>query len=140
MAVLCEKVLEDRDGVLSVIRIVDGVTRSAVGPEAPDQMPPFVSDDLTMVISLKSEQAKGRFGIKVRPEAPGGMQLPPVEQAINLSPGGGGVNIVMPMVLPLNEEGVYWFDVFLTQPRGGAEQLLTRVPLEVQYLPQRPAS
>jgi hypothetical protein len=34
-AFLCEKILQEKDGVLSAIRIVDRITHSAVGPEAP---------------------------------------------------------------------------------------------------------
>jgi hypothetical protein len=40
IAVLCEKVLQEGDGVLSLIRVVDRIIHSAVGPEAPDEMPP----------------------------------------------------------------------------------------------------
>jgi len=140
MAVLCEKVLDERDGVLSVIRIVDRLTQTAVGPDAPEQMPAFLSDGLTMVITVKADQARGRYGIKIRPEAPGGFQLPETEHTINLSAGPAGVNLVMPVVFPIGEEGVYWFDVFLSAPAPQEDRLLTRVPLEVQYLPQRSAA
>ncbi len=142
MAVLCEKVLHERDGVLSIIRVIDQLTQTAVGPEAPEQMPPFIADNLTMIVTIKADQARGRYGVKIRPEAPGGIQLPPIEQAITISNGPGGVNLVIPMALPISAEGVYWFDVFLTAPTAQPDRLLTRVPLEVQYSPQRlaPAS
>ncbi len=140
-AVLCEKVLQEQDGVLSVIRIIDRVIQSAAGPEVPDQMPPFISDNLTLLVALRADQARGRFGIKIRPEAPGGIQLPPVENSVTLQPGSAGVNLIMPMAFPISEEGVYWFDVFLTQPAASAaERLLTRVPLEVHYSPQKQPS
>lgn len=139
MAVLCEKVLQEGDGVLSVIRIIDQLTQTSVGPDAPEHMPPFIAQNLTMVVTIKADQARGRYGVRIRPEAPGGIQLPHVEQAITISPGPSGMNLVMPMVFPVSEEGVYWFDVFLTAPTGQADRLLTRVPLEVQYAPQRSA-
>jgi hypothetical protein len=140
MAVLCEKVLQEQDGVLTIIRIIDQLTQTAVGPEAPEQMPPFIAQNLTMVVTIKADQARGRYGLRIRPEAPGGFQLPPVEQAITISPGPGGVNVVMPMALPISAEGVYWFDVILTAPpTDQPDRLLTRVPLEVQYAPQLPA-
>ena len=41
VAVFCEKVLVERDGVTSAIRLVDRVNRSAVGPESPEVMEPF---------------------------------------------------------------------------------------------------
>jgi hypothetical protein len=138
VAVLCERVLTEADGVLSVIRIVDQITQTANGPEAPDQMPPFILDSLTMLIGLRSDQARGRYGIKIRPEAPGGFQMPSAEQAIQLQSGPTGTNLIVPLVLPISEEGVYWFDVFLTGPAPQEDRLLTRVPLEIVYQPNRP--
>lgn len=140
MAVLCEKVLTEQDGVVSIIRVIDRLTQTTTGPEAPDNMPPFITDNLTMVVAVRADQARGRFGIKVRPEAPGGIQLPPVEQAITISPGPNGINLVMPLVLPIGAEGVYWFDVFLAARGEQTDKLLTRVPLEVVYSPQRTAA
>lgn len=137
-AVLCEKVLQEQDGVLSVIRIVDRLTQTASGPDAPAQMPPFIAPNLTLLVALRSDQARGRYGIKIRPEAPGGFQLPSVEQAIPLQAGPTGANVIMPLVMPISEEGVYWFDVFLTGPAPQEDRLLTRIPLEIVYLPHRP--
>jgi hypothetical protein len=137
-ALICEKVLNEQDGVLSAIRIIDRIQQTAVGPDAPEQMQPFVVDNLTLLITIKSDQARGRYGIKVRPEEPSGVQLPPMEQAITIQPGPTGVNLIMPFVLAIQAEGVYWFDVFLTGPAPQADRLLTRVPLEVIYSPQRP--
>jgi hypothetical protein len=137
MVVLCERVLQEQDGVLSVIRIIDQMTQTATGPDAPDQMPPFLLDTLTMVITVKSDQARGRHAIKLRPEAPGGIQLPPMEQAITLQSGATGVNLIIPLVLPISQEGVYWFDILLAGREGHEDRLLTRVPLEVIYSPQK---
>ncbi len=137
MAVLCEKALQEQDGVLSVIRVIDRLTQSATGTELPEQMPPFLADNLTMVVCLKADQARGRYGIKIRPEAPGGFQLPAMEQGIQLAGGATGVNLVMPLILPIGQDGVYWFDVFLTGPAPQEDRLLTRVPLEVLYQPLR---
>ena len=136
IAALCEKVLHEQDGVLSMIRIVDQITQSASGTEAPTQMPPFLTNNLTMAICLKSDQARGRYGIKIRPEQPNGQQLPELEQAIQLG-SGGGVNLIMPLVLPITQEGLYWFDIFLTGLPPQSDRLLTRVPLQVVYSPQR---
>lgn len=141
MAVLCEKVLNEQDGVISAIRIIDRLTQTATGPEPPEQMPPFMLDTLTMLITVKPDQARGRYGIRIRPEQPGGVQLPPTEQAITIQPGAAGLNLIMPLILPIAHEGVYWFDVFLTARPPQPDRLLTRVPLEVIYSPQRsPAS
>ncbi len=137
VAALFEKVLQEQDGVLSAIRLIDRVTQSTTDPDAPEQMPPFLTDNLTMLVCLRSDQARGRYGIKVRPEAPGGFQLPAMEQAIQLQPGANGANLILPLVLPITQESVFWFDVFLTGPAPQPDRLLTRVPLEVVYSPRR---
>lgn len=137
MAVLCEKALQEQDGVISIIRVIDRLTQSHTGPDPPEQMPQFVASHLTLVVALKSDQARGRYGIKIRPEAPGGFQLPAMEQGIQLQPGGSGVNLVMPLVFPVAQEGLFWFDVFLTGPDPQPDRLLTRVPLEIVYQPLR---
>jgi hypothetical protein len=132
MAVLCEKVLVEQGGAFSVIRVTDTLGQSASGPESPEQMPPFIAENLTMVIVLRAGQAKGRFGIKIRPEEPSGHQLPSVEESIQLTGGPWGASIIAPIVLPVAEEGVFWFDILLTGP-SQPDKLLTRVPLEVIY-------
>lgn len=139
MAVICEKVLVEQGGGISVIRITDTINQSAAGPEPPVEMPPFIADNLTMVVVLRAGQAQGRFGVKIRPEAPGGFQLPSLEQAIQLVGGPWGASVIVPLVLPVAQEGVFWFDVFLTGP-SQPEILLTRVPLEVIYQPQASTS
>lgn len=140
MAVFCEKVLQEQGGVLSVVRLIDTLTQSAAGPEPPKQMPPFIAE-VTMIIVLRADKAKGRFGIKVRPEAPSGEQMPSIEQTIQLTGGPWGASIVAPLAFPVGQEGVFWFDVFLTGPSEDyPERLLTRMPLEVFYQPQASTS
>jgi hypothetical protein len=132
MAVICEKVLVEQGGGLSVIRLTDTLNQSAEGPEPPQDMPPFIAEGLTMIVVLRAGEAKGRFGVKIRPEAPGGFQLPSFEQTIQLMPGPWGASVLLPLKLAITAEGVFWFDIFLTGPAMD-EQLLTRVPLEVIY-------
>lgn len=136
MAVLCEKVMVEQDGNLSVIRITDTINRPGIGPDAPREMPSFVADSLTMIVVLRAGQAKGRFGIKVQPETPDGLRaLPPFETGIQLVGGPWGASVVMPFGIEIEHEGVYWFDVSLTGPKQ-PDKLLTRVPLEVLYSPE----
>jgi hypothetical protein len=35
--VFCEKVIEDKEGVLTLVRIIDRVTQTGAGPEAPER-------------------------------------------------------------------------------------------------------
>ena len=137
LACFCEKVITDNTGVLSLIRIVDRFTQTVTGVEVPEQMPPFIISNLQVVVSLKAGEARGRYTLKLRPEDPSGIQLPAAEVPIQLTPGPGGINVVTDFQLAVQHEGVYWFDV-LFSPGGGAEDwLLTRMPLEVLYQPQK---
>jgi hypothetical protein len=46
---------------------------------------------------------------------------------------------VIPVGIQVSQEGLYWFDVSLADPRAPdrAENLLTRVPVRIVYQPQR---
>jgi hypothetical protein len=135
-AMLCEKVIEDKQNVLTLVRVVDELTHTVVGPEVPDEMPQFTTD-LTMVVMLKADQARGRYSIKIRPWEPSGRDLPVVQTPLHLTPGYGGVNLVLPFQFPIEHEGVYWFDVLFSTGPGHEDRLLSRVPLHVKYQPQR---
>jgi hypothetical protein len=136
VAALCEKVIEDKQGVLSLIRVVDQITHSLVGADVPDDMPPFTITDLVLVIMVKADQTRGRYSIKVRPNDPSGRDMPVMQTPIHLEPGHGGINLVLPIQFRVELEGVYWFDI-LFSAGAGHDRLLSRVPLQVMYRPQR---
>jgi hypothetical protein len=140
VAVLCESVIEDKQGVLSLIRVVDQITQTAVGPDVPDEMPAFTLEALTMVISLKADQARGRYTVKIRPEAPGGVQLPAMQMPIQLDGGERGINLISRLNFLVEQEGIYWFDILFSPKKGEEDRLLTRIPLRVIYQPQRTES
>lgn len=75
IAVLCEKVLQDKDGVASLIRIVDRVTVTAAGTEAPEEMP-VVGLSYVMALAFKAGIARGKYLVTLRGESPSGEALP----------------------------------------------------------------
>ncbi|HEV8342868.1 MAG TPA: hypothetical protein VGR30_10915 [Candidatus Binatia bacterium] len=127
IAVLCEKVLHDKDGVLSLIRVVDRltVTASEIG-KPPEQMPP-VTVNLEAVIMFKSGTAKGNYTVTLRPVLPSGRLIQEISLPILLEGEDRGVNLVINVGLQAQEEGLYWFDVLLNG------ELITRMPLRLQY-------
>lgn len=134
-ALLCEKVLQEQDGALSVIRVIDQVTHTAAGADVPQQMPAFILS-LTALIALKAGQARGRYAVKLRPEDPSGTQLGTMEMPVQFQGEPSGANLVLEINLQVGLEGRYWFDVlFVAAP--GEERLLTRIPLLVLYQPHR---
>ena len=126
VAALCERVLREGDGVLSLIRLVDVINHTERGPEPPEEMP-TVRYPLTLVLSLKSGRARGRQDVTVTPELPSGETLPPVSTTVQLEGEGRGANIVAPLDIPYSLEGLYWFNIRL------GEHILTRLPLQVRY-------
>ena len=125
-AFLCETVLQERDGILSAIRIVDRIIATASGPSAPQQMPP-VAVNLTALIIFRSGDAKGSFTVKIQPVSPSGFRTPEVALPIFLEGDDRGANLVSIIAFQAREEGLYWFDVSLNK------DLITRMPLRVVY-------
>jgi hypothetical protein len=128
VAALCEKVLEEKDGVLSAIRIVDRVTSAAQGTEPPPAMPPLTIQLFALII-LRPDKARGRFRLTIRPEDPSGSQLQPYELPLHLDGEERGAQFKIEIGFVADLEGLYWFDVEIDGTR------LTRMPLRVVYAP-----
>jgi hypothetical protein len=125
MAVLCEKVLQEGDGVLSVIRVVDRLILSP-GPGAPEKMPP-VPINMPAVISIKSGMLTGQFTIRLTVQMPDGQEKDVGTFPVLLEGADRGHNFIVNLVFQAEEQGLYWFGVYLEA------QLLTRMPLRVIY-------
>ncbi len=132
LAVICERALQEKDGVLSIIRIFDRLIIDTRGPSVPTSMP-VVNHVFTMVINLRPDLARGRDTITVRPETPSGLRRDPISFPALFEEGERAVQFVLDLNFAFEEEGLYWFDVLL----GPEEkwQMLTRVPLRVVYQP-----
>ena len=123
-AAFCEKVLQEKDGVVSLVRIVDRITLTPPPGVAFEQasLPPFA---LTLAIGLKSGDARGTHQITVRGRSPVGGG----EMNMNLSAlfegDDRGVALFATVNLQLKDDGLYWFDVLFEGQR------LTSVPLRV---------
>ena len=129
-ALTCEKVLEEKDGVKSAIRMVDRITRTAVGPSPPREVEPF-EHDLTLLIKLKSGSARGAHDLEVRLVKPSGESPPPLMQTVYFEgEEDRGIDIVANMRIKFDLTGVYWFHVYLDGVR------LTQIPVRIIYMPQ----
>jgi hypothetical protein len=129
-ALICEKVLEERDGVKSAVRIIDRVTRTIVGHSPPEEMEPF-DYDATLLIKLKSGWARGSYPLRVDLVKPSGESPVPIRHTVYFEgEEDRGVDIVGNMRIRFDQTGIYWFKIYL------AEKLLTQIPLRVIYMPQ----
>lgn len=125
-ALICDRVLQEKDNVLSLVRIIDQLTHTVVGPSMPDELPK-VSYNLTFFLSFKSGRARGRQTVALIMEDPSGIRKRVVSQSMQLEGENRGANLVIQSNITFNMEGIYWFDVLLE------EQLVTRMPFKVMY-------
>jgi hypothetical protein len=122
-ALLCEKALQETDGVISLIRIVDRWTVSG-----PSEDMPQTAIQATMVLMFKSGFHRGPGRLTITPTSPRDAPMPAIEVPVHFEGDEDrGVNVVLPMAFPVQESGVYWFDVALDG------QTVSHIPLRVIY-------
>ncbi|MFC1987935.1 DUF6941 family protein [Chloroflexota bacterium] len=129
-AFICEKVLQEIDGVKSAIRIIDRVNRGAIGPEPPAEMAPF-NYGLTIFIRFKSGRARGSSQIQIQPIKPSGETKTPIRIGV-LFEGeeDRGIDLTFPARVTFDQTGVWWFYVTLDG------NFVTKIPFRVVYMPQ----
>lgn len=130
-ACLCDNVIEDKEGVFSLIRIVDRVTVAVRGYKVPEKMP-AVRHKVKLAVGWTA--GVGRHSMNVRITTPSGavkelqpfdFALKSVEQNQNFV---GDVNLV------LSEQGLYWIEVLLNG------RVRTRLPWRIVYEPEEGAA
>lgn len=125
-ACFCDVVLEDKSGVLSLIRIVDTLIHTEAAPEPPRDMPAF-THTMFLVVMLKSGNARGRYNMRVIPQLPDGSTENDVILTVHFDGEERGQNIIGQIPFQYTMEGYYLFKVMLE------DELLTAIPLRVKY-------
>jgi hypothetical protein len=128
-ACLCERVLEEKDGVLSAIRIVDRITAQGIAPPGADVPPmPPIPIQLVALVTFKNGKARGSRRLSLQPRSPSGFKMQgPSVPILFEGDDDGGVNVRLVLQFQAQEEGLYWFDVLLN------DVLVSRMPLRVLY-------
>ena len=128
MAFFCEKVLHEADGVASFIRQIDRLTTTRSDPSAPAKMPTTTYTPF-LAITIKSGAARGSHEIKIFRESPSGIRdtAPLFTMTAFFEGEERGVGLYGPITMTLEEEGLYWFDLYVD------ETLMTRMPFRVIY-------
>jgi hypothetical protein len=126
MAVFCEKALQEKDGVMSAIRIVDRFTLTASSEVPPGSMP-TMNLGINLIIAFKSGDIKGKMELRVRPVSPSGQEMPGFVGPLFFEGGDHGSSIVIQYGLSAKEEGIYWFDIMLNN------KFVTKIPLRIIY-------
>jgi len=125
-ALICEKILREKDEIISIIRVIDRITIT-IGGTLPPETPPPVIVNCNALISLKSGSVTGNRTLKWMLETPSGTKT--LEQLIPILFEGEdrGINLVLNLNIQVEQEGLHWFTLFLE------DQFLTRIPLRIFY-------
>lgn len=122
-ALICERVLNEQDGVSSVIRMIDRVFFAADEDGEPiDPKYPFM-----LFVNFKSGSARGSYTIGIEMEKPSGERLPLLTAPVLLEGEERGVNLILQVMFEPDQQGLYWYDVLFQGNR------VTRIPLRVVY-------
>jgi hypothetical protein len=136
-AMFCEKVLQEKDDIISVMRVVDrlqyGVelvpTESIKQPELPEPIKPVIP--IQGLISVRSGPMSSDYTIRLVMERPNKERRDILSVPVKFVSPDVGQNIILNMGIAVNEDGLYWMDVFC------GEDLLTRVPLMITRRDER---
>lgn len=124
-ALVCERVLQENDGVLSIIRVIDRVT-FIVGPDGELVAP---EHPVFFVITFKAGAARGTYSIEIRVEKPSGERSAILNAPVHFEGEERGANIVIGAAFAPDQAGLYWYEVLFEGER------VTRMPLRAVYQP-----
>jgi hypothetical protein len=133
---LCEKILEEKDGTKSAIRIIDRITLSGMFPPGtpnqitPSQMPAFPIQPV-LFLRFKSGLARGPMPLEVSLFKPSGDSMgQPISLGLNFEgEEDRGQDIVINLNMMIESPGLYWIDVRLNN------LMVTRIYFRIQYAP-----
>ena len=138
VAAFSEKVLDEKDEVKSLIRIIDRVTHQWRGTGTlPEEMEPF-DYEVVFTVMLKPGRARGTHRVRLSLESPAAEVRDVASTDVYLEAEDRGTTIVARMSIHIEQAGLYWMRVHVDQ------QEITRAPLRVVYegvgLAQSPSS
>jgi hypothetical protein len=124
-SILCERVLEEKDGSLTAVRLLDRL----LIPEPPNDSATIVSLMLLVVLRKGEGSAEHRITFAIR--TPSGIRNAfPDSQTVSLGKESDeGLNLRVGLSLGIQEEGIHWIDVQM----DGAT--VNRIPLRVTFVP-----
>ncbi len=122
-ALLCEKVLQEKDETLTLVRVADRIQYRIQGQGLPEGIRPAVN--IQGLVSLKSGPVTGDHRIRIVTERPNGDRKEAVAFPVKFLGKDQGQNLILNLTLGVDQDGLYWFDVMFD------EELVTRIPLMV---------
>jgi hypothetical protein len=123
IAVFCESFLEEKDDVLSAIRIVDTFTIQR--PPGWDESQP-VPIAVNCLVGFKSGDVRGDKKLRIYIVSPSNRRKKAYEKTVTFLGGNSGVNLKIRMGLHAKATGMYWIEVYVEK------WLATRIPLTIR--------
>jgi hypothetical protein len=131
-ALICEKILIERDGVPSFIRAAERFTIPVLPPlppgiPAPQIQPPVLQTNL--VVGLKAGDLKaGKYKLTIKMQQPDGSYATERSESVFFNGGEDqGAIAIVPLIMPMPPEGLYWFEVYFETA------LVTKVPMRILH-------
>ena len=127
-AFFCDKVLDEKDDVLSAIRIVNKIILTAPSAEISLETNP-AKINLMGLVSIRAGGVRGNHKIKVSSDSE--ILSEPSQITADISFEGNDDttnNVVITLGIEVKREGIIWFEVFFD------DKLLTKMPLRIQVV------
>jgi hypothetical protein len=123
-ATICEEVLEEKDNVFSIIRMVD-LFNVPKPPEwdGKSNLQLFLKG----VVAFRSGGVRGTRAVKVYGVSPKGKRRKLLDVAVEFLGGNTGVNIRLNVLFGFKSEGTHWLDVYVEK------WLASRIPLTIVF-------
>ncbi|MGH2397936.1 MAG: DUF6941 family protein [bacterium] len=131
-ALLCERVIQEKDNVKSIMRIIDQVIQTghpAQGREPPPDLVPF-QYEISMFTGFKRGQAaQGEHHVEIVFVSASGARTRLIENRFRFTSDdpGEGLDMIGQLSVRIERTGLHWFEVHLNGT------LITRAPLRVIY-------
>jgi hypothetical protein len=130
-ALLCERVLDEKDNVKTLVRIVDRVLRHVAGPAPPEQMEPF-EYDCAIYLRFRCGRVSGPRQVRVDVARPDGGRQTIIHVPVRFEEGDTRfADVVLRLIARFDTPGLYWFLVYFE------DELAARIPFTVEYIPIR---
>ena len=132
-AFLCEKILQEKDDVLTATRIVDTFSVS-IPANLPTSTKPAIAVSGLLSFKKASPGVEAeRHQVELRMHLPSGKEQPPAKMDLVFKPGEfGGANLILNLQIPAEEFGTYRLAVFLDG------EPVTQIPFRLLEKPANP--
>lgn len=126
-ALLCERVIQEKDESLTIVRIADRLQYRLEGQGLPAGSKPMVN--IQGLVGIKSGPVTGDHEIKIYVEKPSGERKEALNLPVKLMGKDQGQNIILNLGIGVDQDGLYWLEVVFDG------EVLTRCPLMITPLP-----